>query len=41
MTEAEWLHGAHPQAMLDCERMDAASGRKLRLFGGSAAYSGS
>jgi hypothetical protein len=32
MTEAEWQRGACPQTMLDCEQMDGASSRKLRLF---------
>ncbi len=32
MTESEWLACNEPQAMLDCEYMDNASPRKLRLF---------
>lgn len=32
MTEADWLTGSAPLAMLDCEQMDEASARKLRLF---------
>jgi hypothetical protein len=32
MTEEEWKTCDQPLAMLDCERMDGASQRKLRLF---------